>query len=117
MENSATQIWSVLSELSFFPALWNILPFHPHEANDRKSNRTPTPREVREYSYFVEELLNLFPSINRESGIFAIGRKAEERLKELGKNVSYIRHPSHGGAGECRKQIVKISNFVQKITK
>ena len=52
-ENSATSIWSVLSELSFYPVLWNIVPFHPHNANDQNSNRTPNPLEIREHSHFI----------------------------------------------------------------
>ncbi|MDR0456227.1 MAG: hypothetical protein LBH20_06050, partial [Treponema sp.] len=77
IENSATLIWNVFSDLSFYPVLWNIVPFHPHNTNDKNSNRTPTPSEVRMYSRFVDDILTLFPTINREKGIFAIGRKSE----------------------------------------
>ncbi|MCL2247356.1 MAG: uracil-DNA glycosylase [Lentimicrobiaceae bacterium] len=113
-ENSATLIWNVFSELSFFPVLWNIVPFHPHNVNDRSSNRTPTPSEIGKYSRFVEDILVLFPSINRENGIFAIGRKSEAGLLDMGINASYIRHPSHGGSTKCREHIIKIANFSKK---
>ena len=109
-ENSATLIWNVFSELSFYPFLWNIVPFHPHNANDQKSNRTPTQSEVRQYSCFIEDILNLFPTIDRENGVFAIGRKSEARLLAMGKNVTYIRHQSRGGNSRCREQIIKIVN-------
>jgi hypothetical protein len=108
MENSATLIWDVFSNLSFYPILWNIVPFHPHKANDKNSNRTPTLLEIRTYSRFVDDILTLFPTINREKGIFAIGRKSEYRMIEMGKNASYVRHPSHGGSSKCIQQITKI---------
>ena len=109
-ENSASLIWSVFSELSFYPVLWNIVPFHPHKVNNRNSNRTPTPSEVSKYSCFVEDMLTLFPTIDRQNGVFAIGRKSEARLLDMGKNASYIRHPSHGGYSKCREQITEIAN-------
>ena len=115
-ENSATLIWSVFSELSFYPILWNIVPFHPHNENDQNSNRTPTPSEVRKYSRFVEDILNLFPAIDRENGVFAVGKKPEARLIDMGENVSYIRHPSHGGNSKCREQITKIANLSKVIS-
>jgi hypothetical protein len=62
------------------------------------------------YSRFVDDILTLFPTINREKGIFAIGRKSEYRMIEMGKNASYVRHPSHGGSLKCREQITKIAN-------
>jgi hypothetical protein len=57
------------------------------------------------YSRFADEILTLFPTINREKGIFAIGRKSEDRMIEMGKNTSYVHHPSHGGSSKCREQI------------
>jgi len=47
-------------------------------------------------------------------GIYALGRKAEQRLKEIGlleinANNKYIRHPAHGGSKMCTEKIIEIA--------
>lgn len=101
-EASSTIIWSVLKERNFYPLLWNVFPFHPHKENNRQSNRKPTQKEIECYSYFVEDLLSLFPSIEN---IYALGRTAEKALP----NTIYIRHPANGGATQCKNQLNDIA--------
>lgn len=59
-EQSATFIWNVLSEKAYYPVLWNVFPFHPHNPGDDNSNRTPTPDEVDKNKYVLTDLLSLF---------------------------------------------------------
>ena len=100
-EGTATTIWSCLSLLSHssLPLMWNIYPFHPSSrpanylsANDR-NNRRPSPKELKLGLSVLKELLQYF---NIET-IIAIGRVSEKVLKKEFPNISYIRHPAHGG--------------------
>ncbi len=94
-EKTATIVWEYLEEKNKLPIFWNSFPFHPHENGNEQSNRRPTTTEVNEGKYFIEKLIEIFsPKI-----IAAIGRKGEQALKNIfpGKNIEYIRHPSHGG--------------------
>ena len=105
-EPSASILWSVFEEILYFPLLWNIFPFHPHPAGNFNKNRTPTQREIESYSYFVNDLLNLFPSIIK---VYALGRKSEKKFDEMGIRAEYIRHPANGGANKCKMKIEEIS--------
>lgn len=100
-EGTATTIWSCLTLLpnSSLPLLWNIYPFHPSSrpanylsANDR-TNRRPSPKELELGLSVLKELLQCF---NIDT-IIAIGRVSEKVLKKEFPNISYIRHPAHGG--------------------
>ena len=100
-EGTATTIWSCLSLLSHssLPLMWNIYPFHPSSrpanylsANDR-NNRRPSPKELKLGLSVLKELLQYF---NIDT-IIAIGRVSEKVLKKEFPNISYIRHPAHGG--------------------
>ena len=101
-EMSATVMWSSFVSNSFFPMLWNIFPFHPHELNNRNSNRTPTQKEIQAYIYVLNDLLTLLPTVKR---IYAVGRKAEDMMNRLHMTIDYIRHPARGGATECKEAI------------
>lgn len=105
-EQSAGIIWSEFAEDSFFPLLWNVFPFHPHEKGDENTNRTPTTNEVKAQRHFVNDILILFPTITE---VYALGRTAEKSLKEMGIEAEYIRHPANGGATKCRERIREIS--------
>ena len=100
-EGTATTIWSCLSLLSHssLPLMWNIYPFHPSSrpanylsANDR-NNRRQRPKELKLGLSVLKELLQYF---NIDT-IIAIGRVSEKVLKKEFPNISYIRHPAHGG--------------------
>lgn len=105
-EGTATTIWSCLSLLphSILPLLWNIYPFHPSSrpanylsANDR-NNRRPSPKELKLGLSVLKELLQYF---NIDT-IIAIGRVSEKVLKKDFPNISYIRHPAHGGTAKFK---------------
>ena len=118
-EESATIIWDVFSRTSFFPLLWNIVPFHPHESNNSESNRTPEISEIEAHCWFVKDLLELFPSINQENGIYAVGRKPQRglenmRLLKTNDDSKYIRHPANGGEKKCREKIIEIAKSAKK---
>ena len=110
-EDSSTIIWRALVEKSFFPLLWNIVPFHPHRANNLRTNRTPNAQELKAWSHFIRDLLELVPSID-PGAIFALGRKAEEMLlRELDIRAPYIRHPARGGASKCTSAIYELADI------
>lgn len=105
-EGTATTIWSCLSLLphSSWPLMWNIYPFHPSSkpanylsANDR-TNRPPSPKELKLGLSVLKDLLQCF-DIDK---IIAIGRISESILKKEFPNISYIRHPAHGGTAKFK---------------
>ena len=110
-EDSARIIWRTLAEKKFYPLLWNIVPFHPHEPNSSHTNRRPTPQELLDYFRFTGDLLEVVPSIRREL-VFALGRESEKMLlRGLGINAPYIRHPARGGGPKCTSAIYAIAEL------
>lgn len=105
-ESAATIVWETLDELikedrvSIIPLMWNIFPFHPIEGNKIKSNRTPNAEECTYGFIMLNELLDIFPSIVK---IYAIGAKADEKIKCHPKYAGKLRHPARGGKSEFRK--------------
>ena len=106
-EGSATTIWSALEGVTFMPLLWNIFPFHPYKAGNKRTNRTPTAKEMAQGVRYVRDLLAIFDSIEQ---IYALGRKAEGQLKAFftDREIMYIRHPANGGATMCKRGIEAI---------
>jgi uracil-DNA glycosylase len=88
-EASATIVHRVLAELGIEEdvLLWNVVPTHP---GTETTNRRPTRKEVEAGLPFLHELA-------RGRRALAVGRIAHAVLGD-----PYIRHPSHGGAGEFR---------------
>jgi hypothetical protein len=96
-EMTATILWNALVEnVEQPPLIWNTVPLHPHKPGDPQSNRTPTAAEIRTGQPFIEAVLALY-SIDT---IFAVGRKAQHALGELGYDFVSLRHPSQGGKPE-----------------
>src|SRR5689334_13853689 len=91
-EASATIVHRVLAELGIEDdvLLWNVVPTHPHRPGRPYTNRRPSRVEVEMSSRFLE-------GVARGRRIVAVGRLAEQVTC-----ASYVRHPSHGGAGEFR---------------
>jgi uracil-DNA glycosylase len=85
-EATATIVHRVLAELGVQEQvlLWNVVPTHPGTAT---SNRAPTAREVLAGRAFADELA-------ADRRVIAVGRVAHAALD----GVTYVRHPSHGGA-------------------
>jgi uracil-DNA glycosylase len=86
-EATATIVHRVLAQLGAEDdvLLWNVVPTHPGTAT---SNRAPTRREVAAGRAFADELA-------RGRRVVGVGRVAHGAF-----GGAYVRHPSHGGAGE-----------------
>jgi uracil-DNA glycosylase len=119
-EQTSSTVWERLNKLCEIklceinmelPLLWNIYPFYPWkygENNKNKINRTPTGEECGKGVEFLNDLLDLFPSIKY---IYAVGKKSEETLKDAGfQDVTYICHPAAipGGATRFREKFNEI---------
>ena len=95
-ERTAAIIWQVLSRISEPVVLWNVFPFHPHEAGDEMSNRCHT-RIERETTW---PLLEALIAMIQPQRIVAIGRDAHLALADLSADTLAVRHPSYGGQAE-----------------
>jgi uracil-DNA glycosylase len=103
-EPSATIVWNELSAYENKPLIWNIYPFHPHTFQNINSNRTPNKEELKLGKLILVDFLKLF-KIRR---IGAVGVQASNKLKELGIEFEYIRHPSMGGKQQFIDGLKKI---------
>ncbi|MCC6477131.1 uracil-DNA glycosylase [bacterium] len=79
--------------------VWNTLPFHPFHKDDPLSIRSPSRAEISASLYWLQIIIEILGP----EKCLAIGRVAETALKEIGVNVTYIRHPSRGGIGKFRE--------------
>ena len=95
-ERTAAVIWQVLSRIGAPVVLWNIFPFHPHEAHDPFTNRCHT-RSEREATW---PLLTALMAMIQPRQIVAIGRDAGLALSGIDVPVQVVRHPSYGGQAE-----------------
>lgn len=108
-EPTATVVWDMLvNQLKMDPrsfVLWNTFPFHPHQGEDRLSNRTPLPSEIERTQDILPALLALFP----RARVVAVGQIAKRRLDQMGVPADAVRHPSMGGAAAFRTGIQALS--------
>ena len=95
-ERTAAIVWQVLGRIGQPVMLWNVFPFHPHDADDPMSNRCHS-RAEREETW---PLLQALVSMVQPKRIVAIGRDAHLALAGLETEVTAIRHPSYGGQRE-----------------
>ena len=95
-EQSATIVWSALSQLGALPFIWNTFPFHPHKTGHPLSNRKPRKAETEQGSAFLLRLLAQW----RFQQIIAVGNVAYDTLGALGIACSKLRHPAHGGKND-----------------
>jgi len=93
-EASATIFWRVLRDHHQKFLVWNCLPLHPHQEGEKLSNRRPKMVEIQQFAPILTGLISLM----KPKQIVAIGRTAETALNQLGYEVKYVRHPSHGGS-------------------
>jgi hypothetical protein len=91
VERSATMVWETLGERRDC-LLWNAFPWHPFGPGNPLSNRPPGV-DVKAGLAALQCLLGLFA----EAQPVAIGRVAERALAAIGRETTYIRHPSRGG--------------------
>ena len=94
-EATATIVHRTLVELGVDGdvLLWNVVPTHPHEPGRPDTNRRPSRVEVQTSSRFLE-------AVTRGRRVVAVGRIAQEVT-----GAPYVRHPSHGGAGDFRRDL------------
>lgn len=95
-EPSATTVWKTLHALDIAhdTILWNAYPWHPFQAGNSHSNRTPSRVERASGLPVLVALLGAFP----RADVFAVGRHAQQAISELGRSAIPLRHPSMGGA-------------------
>ncbi len=92
-EISATIVWNELQHYPNKPLIWNIFPFHPHTVINKRANRTPNTSELEIGARYLTEILEIYP-IDK---IIALGRKPESKIRDLGYDYVYVRHPANGG--------------------
>lgn len=92
-EASATIVWDNLKDLNALPLLWNAFPFHPHEANNKESNRPPNENELEFGRIVIKELINIYDIKN----IISIGNSAYNTLTKMKILSKKVRHPANGG--------------------
>lgn len=95
-ERTAAIVWSVLARIGAPVFLWNVFPFHPHEAGDPMSNRCHS-RAERDATW---PLLMALIAMIAPRRIVAIGRDASLALAGMEVPVATVRHPSYGGQAE-----------------
>ena len=102
LEPSGSVVWGALGGEAAGVLLWNSFPWHPWGARGQLSNRTPERRLLVANLQVLERVLAEVTSAR----IAAVGRTAEAALETLGvREVTLLRHPSHGGAAIFRHQL------------
>ncbi|MHB1115169.1 uracil-DNA glycosylase [Sideroxydans sp.] len=100
-ERTAAEIWAMVRQIEHPPLLWNVFPFHPHEADQQFSNRRFNARELAIVNDLNHELI-AWLGIRQ---IISIGRDAATYASSFGVEVECVRHPSYGGIREFRAGI------------
>jgi hypothetical protein len=102
-ERTAAVIWTVLSQVPAPIFLWNVFPFHSHEAGDPFTNRAHTRRERATGEEFLAELIVML----EPRRLVTIGNDAAQAAKRFAGRVEVIqvRHPSYGGQRDFIRQI------------
>ncbi|MDE1548901.1 uracil-DNA glycosylase [Jeotgalibaca caeni] len=107
-EATATIIRNVLAEYQLCAMGWNALPFHPHQTEQAKTNRTPTKKELLLGEQPLLDLLELFP-IER---VVAVGNKAADSLDKLGIDYYKVRHPAQGGKNQFVEGMLELNQIL-----
>ncbi|EVT70970.1 uracil-DNA glycosylase [Stenotrophomonas maltophilia 5BA-I-2] len=108
-ERTATEIWSVLRQISAPPMLWNVFPFHPYVDGDELTNRKFTAHEFAVASELNIQLIRIL----RIERIVAIGQDAAIYASKLGVEVDQVRHPSYGGTSDFREGMSRIHGLTR----
>lgn len=103
-ERTAAEIWGALPQLPVPPLLWNVFPFHPHEAGNSMSNRKFTSYELAQVDDINDQLFKIL-GIRRA---VSIGQDAASYAARFGLKVATVRHPSYGGTREFRAGIAAV---------
>ena len=78
-ERTAAIVWRMLTRVNQPVMLWNVFPFHPHDANDPMSNRCHSRLERETTWPLLEALIEML----QPRQIVAIGRDAHMALEPL----------------------------------
>jgi uracil-DNA glycosylase len=83
--------------------LWNVFPFHPHEADEPFSNRSHKPHERAVGEALLAELIVML----KPRRLVAIGNDAAKVATRLvgTAQVAQVRHPSYGGQRDFIMQV------------
>jgi hypothetical protein len=102
-ERTAAVIWNMLTLVAVPVFLWNVFPFHPHEANDPFTNRA---HNARERAVGLEVLAQMVQML-RPRRIVAIGNDANATAIRVAgvTEVIKMRHPSYGGQRDFVGQV------------
>ena len=103
VEQTASVIWRVLSQIDMSIFLWNIFPLHPHEPGNPFSNRSHNSHERRTGEEFLSKLILLL----KPCRLVAIGNDAARTACRLSnrRKVIQVRHPSYGGQTQFLAQM------------
>jgi uracil-DNA glycosylase len=82
--------------------LWNVVPAHPHRPGVPLSNRPPTRTEVKQGAAVLDRVI----ALTAPGAVVAVGRIAERLLGA--RADAAVRHPSQGGATDCRAGLAAI---------
>jgi len=103
-EYSANAVWGMIAQVPEVPLVWNAYPLHPFKNGDPLTNRRPRKVEIETGRHILMGLVEIFqPRV-----VVAVGRVAEELLREQGLACTYVRHPAHGGLGKFRRGIAEV---------
>jgi hypothetical protein len=103
-ERTATEIWGAIRAVPQAPLLWNVFPFHPHDAIDEMTNRRYSASELKRVDHLNRELVSWL-KIKR---IVCIGQDAAKYASSFGVNLECIRHPSYGGVSDFRAGVERL---------
>lgn len=106
-EPSATVVWDALHKhgIAASTVLWNAFAWHPHEATDLYSNRTPTKAEFLAGAEVLYSVVRMFQGAQ----VVAIGKKAAAMLQSVYTGrFACVRHPANGGATAFRNGMAAI---------
>jgi hypothetical protein len=110
-ERTAAEIWGVLKVIKKPPLLWNVFPFHPHEADNPLTNRRFKAKELA----LVNELNNALIKWLGVRRIVAIGQDAASYATAFGVEVLTVRHPSYGGVKDFRNGMRQIYSIPEDL--
>lgn len=103
-EMTATKLWTILDEVDSRilsrTFMWNLIPYHPHEGDDPLTNRDPSKEEIEDFKEICQKIVEMLKPKN----IITFGRTPERILtKILGREVTYVKHPSRASYSALNK--------------
>ena len=107
-EITATIVWEAALDQRIEPfdfALWNVVPWHPHDAENKKKNRGGLNlkcEELREGGRHLKTVLDkLFP----DATVVAVGWTAWAAVLPLRPCARCVTHPAHGRGNQFRQEL------------